>query len=198
MTAPGTGVAPGRSLGRGTQRGLTNSMTSPVTQAHSHPCHFAHEPAECSLPAPSSESLVGCRLPHPCTRGSRKGARGLKRDQNWRFISPSPSHVGRGTLGNGLGLQAPSWLFSSEGSELPRPRPQCLDWGHLVSASLGGCLKPSPSSWPVRRCGPSPPSVAGLAEATPCPSVGEVLHHPLSPQSLPSLPPPLFPSETQQ
>ena len=60
------------SLGLGTQRRLMNSMTSPVTQAHSHPRHFAHEPAECSLPAPSSEMLLGCRLPSPCTRGSRK------------------------------------------------------------------------------------------------------------------------------
>lgn len=101
-------------LGLGTQHRLTNSMTSPVTQTHPHPCHLAHVP-EAALPSrPQLFRGTGCPT----------HAWGLWEGSTWalselRCCSSSPSPVvNSGPLspprdwvpwGVALGLQSSFW-----------------------------------------------------------------------------------------
>lgn len=136
---------------------LTHSMTNPVTQAHSHPCHFAHVLAAAFSSRPQLRDVSGVQPAPPMHRGSEKGARGLRRD--WSSCSSSvwaklraaqPWETGR----------CGEWMWDFRAhlnpSSLKHWSSQGPGLGCLVPASLGAFLDPSPSFLPGRGRWPKP------------------------------------------
>lgn len=88
---------------------MTHSMTSSVTQAHSHSCHFAHVLAVALPSFPQLRNASGVQTAPPVhwEGSSGKGAHGLRRDLSscssslLAKLRGQISHVGLDTLESG-------------------------------------------------------------------------------------------------